>query len=227
MKVKRLTASGNIDNTATQWLLDGTDAHACTGTPSTTTCSSYTGSGEATCISHLPCVWNPGTGCDVYNNEFNMGTCIATSGCSAQSSSCTGAGDEASCLAQDDSYGGSCVWNGTDCSGLGEGTCIVTSGCSANYGDCSSFNGNESVCSGTTGCSVSSSNTCPSQGDESSCVSAGCSWNGSSCDGDNSICSGSYYSSCSGTYYTCDGSYYTGSCTGVFGTACTGTVTCG
>lgn len=62
--------------------------------------------------------------------------------------------------------------------------------------------------------------------DEGSCVSAGCSWDGMACNGDNSTCTGTYYTGCSGTYYTCSGTYYTGTCSGTFGAACSGTPSC-
>lgn len=196
LKVKRVTSAQTLDNTASKWLLDATNAAACTGTPSNT-CASHGSEGACTSNdSHGGCTWNAGSSCSVFNYESGMTTCSGTSGCTTDTALCSG-GDESTCLANDDAYGGNCSWNGSDCS---------------------VYNGNEGTCGSTSGCSVSSSNTCPSQPDEGSCTGAGCSWNGSSCDGDNSTCSG--------TYYTCGGSYNTGNCSGVYGSGCTGTPTC-
>lgn len=199
LKVKKLTVSGSLDNSATHWLLDGTNSFSCTGTP-TYSCSHW--ANESECLANDahggPCAWSAGSSCSAFDNEFGMGTCSGTSGCTVSTSACTG-GDEATCLANDDSYGGSCAWNPGS--------------------DCSAFNGNEAGCSGQTGCSVASSNSCPSQMDEGSCTGAGCSWNGMSCDGDNSTCTGTYGSGCSG-------SYNTGGCTGTYGSGCSGTSSC-
>ena len=229
LNVKRITASQSLDNTATHWLMDATTASACSGTASTA-CSTYTNSTDCGARSNHGggCSWYAGSDCSTYNNESGMGQCTGTSGCTAETGNCSG-GDESTCLAGDDTYGGSCAWNSNDCSPLDEATCssYSGSGCSTNYSDCSSFNGNEAGCSGQSGCSVNSSNTCPSQMDEGSCVSAGCSWDGMTCTGDNSTCTGTYYTGCSGTYYTCSGTYYTGTCSGTFGAACSGTPSCG
>lgn len=204
LQVKRITSSQSIDGTATIWLSDATSASACAGTPSTTDCSSYTGSGQATCESHLPCSWYAGSSCSAFNNESGMGSCSGTSGCSADTSGCSGY-DETSCLANDDAYGGSCAWSGTDCSGLDEGTCnsYSGSGCTPNLGDCSPYS--------------------DGGGDGSACFAynAACSY-----DSGTGACTGTPYLSCSGTYYNCTGTYYTGNCSGTYGAACSGTVTC-
>ena len=236
-KVKRITAPQTLDDTATKWLLDGTDAAACSGTPSAS-CASW--SNQSDCEkwdAHGGCSWFAGSDCSVYNNEFGMGTCTGTSGCTSVTASCAGAGDESSCLAQDDSYGGSCSWSAGS--------------------DCSAFNGNEATCAGTSGCSVSGSNTCFSFLDYTSCDAASpCfSINSGDCntlsdaggdgtlcatqpqcsyDSGSGVCSGSFFTSCggdnstcSGTYGAgCSGDYFTGSCTGTFGAACSGTATC-
>ena len=129
-----------------------------------------------------------------------MGSCLANSPCSASSSSCVGPGDEATCLAQDDYYGGDCAWNPGS--------------------DCSAFNSNEAGCSGQTGCYISSYSSCSSQYDEGSCNGVGgCYWDGMTCTGDNSTCAGTYGSGCSG-------SFYTGACTGTYGSGCSGTSSC-
>jgi hypothetical protein len=205
LKVKRITSSQNIDGSATIWLADATNASACTGTPSQTACSTYTGSGQATCESHLPCVWTPGSSCSAFNYESGMGSCLGTSGCSPDTSSCSSAYDQSSCEAQDDSYGGSCAWSGTDCSGLDESSCgsYSGSGCTQNFGDCSPYS--------------------DGGGDGSACYAynAGCSY-----DSGTGACTGTPYLNCTGTYYQCTGTYYTGNCSGTYGAACSGTVQC-
>lgn len=225
-KVKKLTATGSLDNTATQYILDATNASACSGTP-TYSCSHWTNESDCNTRSHhgWGCTWNAGSSCSAFNNEYWMGTCSGTSGCSADTSSCGWAWDESSCTGQNTSYGGSCAWSGSDCSSIGEWSCAWTSGCTANFSDCSVFSGNDSACTAQSGCS-SSGNSCPSQPDESSCTGAGCSWDGMSCTGDNSTCSGSYYTGCSGTYYSCTGTFYNGNCSGIYGSGCSGTSSC-
>lgn len=171
LKTTVITTNTTLTDDYTQVIVDCSSNNSCTGTPSTTACSTYTASGQGTCESHLPCVWDAGTSCSVYDNEFGMGTCAGTSGCSVSTSACTG-GDEATCLANDDAYGGSCSWSAGS--------------------DCSTFNGNEAGCSGQTGCYISSYSSCSSQYDEGSCTGAGCYWDGMTCTGDNSTCTGTY-----------------------------------
>lgn len=211
LKVKRVTANATLDNTATHWLADATGASACSGTPSVTACSTYTGSGQAACESHLPCVWFAGSSCSAFNNEFGMTSCNGTSGCSADTSPCSGAGDQASCEAQDDSYGGSCLWTNDpqSCSGFDESTCNGTSGCTANADECSNYS--------------------DGGGDGTACNAAN---GGSYCsyDSGTGVCSGGSFGflSCSGTYdsYSCTGTYYTGNCSGTYGASCSGTASC-
>jgi len=201
LKVKRATANLTLDNTATHWLLDATSASSCAGTPSTTTCSSYTGSGQATCESHLPCSWNPGNSCSAFNNESGMGSCSGTSGCSVDTTSCAGPGDQSTCEAQDDAYGGSCTWNsGTDCGGISdESTCNSTGGCASNYSGCT-WDG-ISVCYGNALCDVIF--------DQGTCEAT------------------TYFTNCTGTYgIGCEGTYNNGNCSGTYGQACNGTVLC-
>lgn len=202
LKVKKLTVSGSLDNSATHWLLDGTNSFVCSGTP-TYDCSHW--ANETECLANDahggPCAWSAGSDCSVFNNEYGMGSCSSNPGCSVTTDACTG-GDEATCIAPNSApyYGGTCSWSA--------GT------------DCSAFNGNESGCSGQTGCSVSSGNSCPSQFDEWSCNGVGgCYWDGMSCTGDNSTCTGTYGAGCSGTYNT-------GGCTGTYGSGCSGTSSC-
>lgn len=203
-KTRLITASETLGSTDTEILVDGSSAFACTGTPSNA-CGSY--GSQGTCEanqSHNGCTWNPGSSCSVYNGEYGMGSCAGASGCSVDTSSCSG-GDQSSCEAGDDSYGGNCTWTSpSDCTGLDEATCTTTSGCSASYNtnDCSPFNGDETSCNATSGCSY---------------------------DSGMSICSGSYssYSGCSGSYGGgCTGSYNTGNCSGTYGSGCSGTASC-
>jgi len=213
LKVKRITASQALDGTATHWLCDATNASACTGTPSTASCSSYTGSGQAICESHLPCVWYAGSSCSAYNSEYGMGTCSGTSGCSADTVSCAGAGDQSSCESQDDSYGGSCSWsnNPLDCGSLDETTCGMTTGCTVNRDYCYNYS--------------------DGGGDGTACGSV--SGHGCSYDSGSGACSdgmGDYgwFTSCTGSYdnYSCTGNYYTGNCSGTYGMSCSGTILC-
>lgn len=200
-KTRLITSSETLGSTDTQILVDGSTAFACSGTPSSA-CSSY--GSQGTCEanqSHNGCTWNPGNSCDVFNYEYGMGSCSGTSGCSVDTSGCTGS-DQSSCESGDDSYGGSCTWSyGNDCSGISdESTCSGTSGCSTNYSACS-WDSGMSTCGGGTGCD--------SYMDESSCNAA------------------LYFSGCYGTYGAgCSGSYNTGSCSGTYGTSCSGTASC-
>jgi hypothetical protein len=204
LQVKRITSSTTLDNTASKWIIDATNASSCTGTPSTN-CSSY--SDQSTCEAnnaHNGCTWNAGNPCSAFDNESGMGTCSGTSGCTVVTASCAGAGDETSCLAQDDAYGGSCSWD-------------------ISYADCSAFNADESSCTSTSGCYPNYTN-CSWNG--SSCDGGG------SCSGyfDESSCnSATYFSSCSGNYVSgnvCNGNYNTGGCSGTYGASCTGTADC-
>lgn len=219
-KTRRVTTNTTLDDSAYFWIGDASTP-SCNGTPSVTTCSTYTGSGQAVCESHLPCSWYGGSSCAEWN--WNQSECDWHSGCTYETASCSVFWDEMTCTGTS-----GCSWSGTDCSPLNESECSTYSGsgCTVNTSDCSTFNGNESGCSGQSGCSVSSSNTCPSQGDEWSCTGAGCTWDWMSCTGDNSTCSGSYFTGCTGTYYSCTGSYYTGNCNGTWWAACSGTATC-
>ena len=233
-KVKRVTTSQGLDNTATHWLADASSA-ACTGTP-TYTCSHWTNSSDcALRNSHGGCTWFAGNSCSTYNNEYGMSSCAGTSGCYADQNSCAGAGDQYSCESQDDSYGGNCTWSSmsNDCSSFDESTCASysSSGCTSNYNSCTNAYFDCASYTDETACGEQSGN--------------GCTWSGSSCEGGNwTSCSGggdcasqmdesscsstSYFTSCSGTYYVdeCTGNYYTGNCSGTYGAACQGTSTC-
>lgn len=208
LKTKIVTENTTLDNTATHWLADASSA-ACTGTPSVTSCSTYTGSGQATCESHLPCSWFAGSSCGGFSYEYGMGTCTWTSWCSADTTTCAWAGDQTSCESQDDSYGGSCAWTlGTNtCPSFGDyTTCDANSPCySDNSGDCNTLS--------------------DGGGDGTNCATQPqCSY-----DSGTGVCSGNYFTSCAGdnSVYSCTGDYYTGNCSGTYGASCNGTATCG
>lgn len=180
---------------------DADTAFLCSGTPSVTACSSYSGSGEATCISHLPCTWSSGNSCGDFSST-DLSTCESHSGCTFSQSSCSGPSDQISCESQDDAYGGSCVWDTSTCSSqTSTASCGAISGCSATVdNDCSSLSdggGDGSMC-----------------GTQSEC----------SYDSGSGACSGTYFNFCSGDF--CSGSYYNGTCSGTYGSGCFGTVSC-
>jgi len=201
--VKYITTNTTLDATASTYIAEPSGA-SCIGTPSAA-CSSWTN--QTDCEkwdAHGGCVWNTGSPCDIFNNEYGMGTCSTTSGCSVSTSSCAGASDQSSCEAQDDAYGGSCSWGATgDCSTLDEGTCWYTSGCTQNFGDCSLYSDggwDGSACYG---------------------YNAACLY-----DSMTGACSGTPFLNCSGTYDTCSGDFYNGVCNGTYGAGCSGTATC-
>lgn len=200
LKVTRITASQTLDNTATHWLCDATNASACAGTPSAA-CSSW--GNQSDCEkwdAHGGCTWNAGTSCSVYDNEVGMGSCSGTGGCTAVTEACSG-GDQTTCEAGDDVYGGSCSWGATgDCSALDEGTCNSYAGqCTTNYSNCVWA---DPDCTGGAACDAGDGT------DQATCEAI------------------TYFSSCSGNYNVCSGTYFTGSCTGTFGASCSGTSTC-
>jgi len=199
------TANATLNENETMVYVDAAGNAICSGTPSVSTCSSYTASGQATCISHLPCSWTAAVteSCSAYGG-VDLSTCESVTGCTFDQTSCAGPTDEASCIAQDDTYGGSCAWN--VCSGFTDtASCNAQSGCSATVdGDCTAFNdggGDGTACAAQSECSY---------------------------DSGTGVCSGTYFTSCNGGY--CTGNYYNGSCSGtheITPAACTGTVLCG
>ncbi len=204
LQAEFVTTSGTISGNYTIVLLDASTA-ACTGTPSTTACSTYTNSTDCTARdSHGGCSWNA-INCYVWNGDESSCNANSGYGCTWESASCSGTGayDQSSC----ESYSG-CTWtnNPQSCSvyDSDQYNCQNTSGCSWNAettADCSAFNGDQSTCESTSGCSWSDPD-----------------------------CTGTYVSSpsyCSGSYdsYSCDGTYYTGNCTGSGG-YCSGTANC-
>lgn len=202
LKTKFVSTSQTLDDTATEIYARPDLASTCSGTP-TYACSHWTNQTDCELrISHGGCTWNAITCSDYsYTDE---GTCEANAGCTFTEASCGGAGDESSCLAQDDSFGGNCTWD-------------------ISYGDCSSFNDDYSTCTGTYGCYWSAGEDCATYDftDQGTCEAVtGCTWNAgnSECQG---TCSGSYESG-----YSCNGNYFTGECSGSGGT-CSGTSNCG
>lgn len=241
LEVKRVTANTNLDDTATNWLMDATNASACTGTPSNA-CSYWTNSGDCTARnSHGGCSWFAGNSCGDFNYESGMSTCssYSGSGCSVDTSACSGY-DQYSCESGDDAYGGSCAWSNSplDCSGFGDDsncgghlmdgcsyTPPVSSSCSGTVTDCSGWNGDESTCNANSlFCAWDGMGTCYNtttdcatwNSDSTNCPLAGCSYD----PGASGYCSG-YYDN-----YSCTGTYNTGNCSGTYGANCSGTPTC-
>lgn len=110
LKPTYLYTNTTLDDTYSVIYANGDLNNICTGTP-TYACSHWTN--ETDC--HLrdfhggTCAWFAGSDCSVYNNESGMGQCSGTSGCTVETSSCTG-GDQMSCESNDDAYGGNCAW---------------------------------------------------------------------------------------------------------------------
>lgn len=218
-------ANGDLNNT-------------CTGTP-TYNCSHWTNEWDCNARNFhgWNCSWYAGSDCSVFNYEYGMWICSGTSGCSVQTASCSWAGDESSCLAQDDSYGGSCAWVDTmpSCSGFDESTCSAYSGswCSSNYWYCTnnyinpcSWDSGMSYCNGDGICNTLTDETvCNGYQIWSSCSGG---WSCSSQSDESSCTSYSYFDYCSGNYssYSCTGDYNTGACSGTYWAACSGTSNC-
>jgi hypothetical protein len=208
LKVKRITTSQTLDDTATHWIADASTA-VCTGTPSAA-CSSW--NNQSDCEkwdAHGGCTWNAGSSCSAFNGD--QSSCEGQSGCTYDTADCSGVGayDQSSCEA----YSG-CSWSysSEDCSSLDEGSCSMTSGCSVNYDYCYNYSdggGDGTACSSVSG--------------------YGCSYDSGSGSCSDGIGDSGWYSGCSGSYdsYSCTGSYYTGNCSGSYGSGCSGTSTCG
>lgn len=88
LKTTIITTNTTLTDDYTQVLVDCSSNDGCTGTPSVTDCSTYTASGQATCESHLPCAWDAGSSCSVFDGEYGMGGCGATTGCTISLNSC-------------------------------------------------------------------------------------------------------------------------------------------
>lgn len=199
-----ITTPTTLTDSYTQVIVDCSSYNICSGTPSVTDCTTYTGSGQATCEGHLPCTWYAGDSCSAFDNESGMGTCAGTSGCSVADTSCSGANntDSTTCEAQDDTYGGSCSYDTSTCpSQTSTAACSAISGCTPNI---------------STDCSYLSDGG----GDGTNCATQPeCSY-----DSGTGSCSGNHFTSCSGDL--CGGTYYTGTCNGTYNISCSGTATC-
>jgi hypothetical protein len=203
-----INTTGTLSANTTNVLCDASAA-SCTGTASTS-CATHVSEGACNANDyHGGCSWYAGTSCSVFNGD--VGACAGQSGCSVETASCTGAGDQSTCEAQDDPYGGSCTWDNSPTS------------CSAYDNDQATCESYSSYCTWTpettADCSAFS-NT-----DQSTCeANAGCSW----ADPD---CTGTYVtspSSCSGSIdsFSCNGTWNTGNCNGVYGANCSGSPSC-
>lgn len=199
-----ITTPTTLTDSYTQVIVDCSSYNICSGTPSVTDCTTYTGSGQATCEGHLPCTWYAGDSCSAFDNESGMGTCAGTSGCSVADTSCSGANntDSTTCEAQDDTYGGSCSYDTSTCpSQTSTAACSAISGCTPNI---------------STDCSYLSDGG----GDGTNCATQPeCSY-----DSGTGSCSGNHFTSCSGDL--CGGTYYTGTCNGTYNISCSGVATC-
>jgi hypothetical protein len=202
------TANATLSENETMVYVDAAGNAICSGTPSVTACSTYTGSGQATCESHLPCTWNPEVteSCAGYGG-VDQSTCESVSGCTFETASCSTANntDESTCTGLNTTFGGSCSYD--------------TSTCSSQT--------NTAACSATTGCTPDVSGDCGTLsdggGDGTNCATQPeCSY-----DSGTGTCSGSFFVSCSGSI--CAGNYYNGNCNGthvISAASCSGTVTC-
>lgn len=178
-------------------------AAACSGTP-TYACSHWTN--QTDCEkwdAHWGCSWFAGNSCSVYNGD--SWNCTGTSGCTWDEASCAGAGDQTTCEAQDDAYGGSCSWGG-----------FTASSCTGSVADCTQWNGDETTCTsnslfcawdGMGGCYNTITDCGTWNSDGSNCAAAWCSFTPEIPD-------------------SCSGNYYTGNCSGTYGAACSGTSAC-
>jgi len=220
-----IDSSYTLAETETFVYVDPSNAEVCTGTPPA--CSTYATESPCNARSAVGCSWYAGDSCGGATGT-DSGTCTGQgAGCTWEQASCSGANntDQSTCEAQDDSYGGSCVWDESTCGSQGdEGSCNAIPGCTWNSSDCNTYNGtDQSSCENNSGCTwFDDGGNCSSYGDENDCSNAGCFWNGSSCVG---LCSGVYDTSCSGSL--CTGDYDTGNCLGTYGALCQGTANCG
>lgn len=195
--------NATLDELETMVYVDGSSNAICAGTPSVTNCATY--SSQGACVAHVGCTWNPAIteSCSGYGG-VDLATCENQSGCTFDQVTCAGPSDESTCLAQDDTYGGSCAWN--VCSGFtNTSSCNAQSGCTATVdGDCTAFSdggGDGSACAAQPECSY---------------------------DSGTGACTGSYFTACTGGY--CTGNFYNGTCSGthtITPANCSGTVTCG
>lgn len=205
LKGQRITAA-TYTLAATETLVygDADSANLCSGTPSA--CSSYTGSGQATCETHVAvgCSWFAGNNCNAANGT-DSGTCTAQdASCVWDETTCSGANntDQGTCESQDDTYGGSCAWETSTCpSQTSTAACNAITGCTADVsGDCGTLS--------------------DAGGDGTACATQPeCSY-----DNGTGVCSGTFFVSCSGNL--CTGNYFVGTCSGIYGAECQGTADC-
>lgn len=233
-QIRYVNEQGYTLSDDTQYLLNTTGLQGCTGTP-TTVCSSY-GTNQSACEAkgYLGCSFTIQYYCSDFN--WDPSTC-SSMWCSPATSSCSGASDEYTCLAQDDSYGGTCAWNyySESCSSFDESTCnansgswctVNTSNCVKQYYDCAQWNSNETECNNHSwdGCSYDSGSGNCNGWNYVSC------WGGGDCSSQSEMdCeSYTYFTSCSGdiNYYLCEGTYTNGNCDGGAYGLCWGTAQC-
>ena len=160
---------------------------------------------------HGWCSWNDGNPCSTYNNEFWMSSCAGQVGCTVEPGDCSVAGDETSCNAQNDAYGGDCMWENTpqDCSTFDEMDCWNYWWCSSNYDSCSNYNdggGDWAACNDANWWAWCSYDT----------------WTGE-CTGDD------WFTGCTGNWdlASCTWEFNTGICLGSYDSGCFGTSMCG
>lgn len=164
------------------------------------------------------CNGTPSASCASWTNQTDCEKWDAHGGCSwyaGDSCSAFNGTDVSTC----ESGHTGCTYETASCSGIwDESTCSGTSGCTWGGNDCSPLD--EWTCGSTTGCSTNYS---------------ACSWDWMTCTGgagcdwyfDESTCNAAlYFTGCTGTYYTCSGTYYTGTCSGTWWAACSGTAAC-
>jgi len=183
LKTEYLKTDTTLSNAHTEIFVNGDNNNVCGGTI-TRACTYWTS--QADCEkwnAHGGCAWSAGSPCSDFNYESGMSVCAETTGCTVSEISCNGPSDETSCLAQNDSYGGSCSWN-------------------SSYGDCNVFDGDEYSCNNNFCTWDSGSNTC-----------SGSYNTGSACDGNynSGDCAGDYNSGCFGSS-ACVGILTSGNC---------------
>jgi hypothetical protein len=202
LKLKRLIASNTYTGNETNYILDATNAAACTGTISNV-CSYWTD--YTACAAnawHGGCSW-AGADCSSFNGNYSA--CTTTSGCTWQAADCSGFnGDYYSCVGNS-----GCSWTGStvSCAGFGDYyTCVSYGGCNWSdiYADCSVFVNNSYACTSTSGCSWNEvyADCGAFNNNEGGCYSeGGCSWSpayGGNCNDFNNNSSGcSSYGTCS------------------------------
>lgn len=214
-QIRYVNEQGYTLSDDTQYILDTTGLQGCTGTP-TAVCSSY-GTNQSACEAkgYLGCAFTIQYYCSSFN--WDPSTCSSMTWCTPGSSSCSGAGDEMSCLGQDDSYGGSCAWNyySTDCSPFDESTCNsnVANGCSVNTSACGWSTYDCSQHGDATACGEHSGDGCTTNYFACSDYNGNEAWcneqSGNGCSYSDGVCSGGNFTSCSGGNGTCSGG---GSC---------------